>query len=456
MAKTDEFLTDIKKRDVKFVNLQFIDIHGAIKSITINTHKHDETSLICDVLNNGLWFDGSSVEGFVRIYESDMLLIPDLSTYRILPWSVADRKKAQIICDVYTPDGKPFIGDPRSILKRMVAEAKKQNFVFKVGAEVEFYLFERAKLPLPAPHDYKSYIDYTPQSRATDICEEVIEHLYRLGIYSEVHHHEVGPGQHEIDLKYDDALKTADNIQALKITLKQRTSAHHCNLMCSFMPKPIFGQAGSGMHVHQSLFDPKSENNLFFDPEGEFKLSSLALHFLAGQIKHAKALRAITSPIVNSDKRLASGFEAPSLIYWGQKNRAGLFRVPEFNSTKKQAARLEIRCPDPYCNPYLAFACMLAAGLEGIKKKTDLPKPIKIRDEDEFIHFPEKVEELGIETLPLNLNEATNALVKDTLLRKTLGDHAFSKIIEAQRQAWEEYEKAYLLRPSAWEIEKYL
>lgn len=435
-----EILQSITKNKIQFVNLQFSDLTGRIKNITCGSNK------IEDVLKNGQWFDGSSIEGFARIAESDMLLKPDLNTYHILPWSPPERKAARIICDVFTPQGEPFEGDPRYILKKMMKKVQNLGYQYKVGAEVEFFLFEREKIPELIPHDAKSYFDYTPISRATRICEEVIEALVSFNIKGEIHHHEVAPGQHEIDIKYDEALRSADNILTLKMTIKAFAAQN--GLKATFMPKPIRGINGSGMHVHQSFFNPNGQN-AFYRESDPYNLSELAYQFIAGQLKHARGFCAIVAPTVNSYKRLVPNYEAPVYICWARRNRSALIRIPEALEKKLEATRTELRCPDPYANPYLAFATMLAAGFDGIQKKLTPPPP----KEEDIYHLDEKTRlKANIETLPASLEEALEELNKNEVIKTALGSHTSSRFLEAKRLEWEQYR----LEVSPWEVKHYL
>lgn len=437
-----KILERAKKDDVKFVELQFTDILGSIKSVIIPVEKLKES------LEKGIWFDGSSIEGFSRICESDMFLKPDPSTYAILPWKSKQDTIARLICDVYKPDGKQFEGDPRYILKRVITEAKELGFKYNVGPEVEFFLFKVDEEPKikPAPHDVGSYFDFSPKDLASDVKRDIIFALKNLGIEVEMSHHEVAPGQHEIDFRYGEALKTADNTITFKHTVKSIAHAH--GLYATFMPKPIFGENGSGMHVHQSLFDIKTGKNAFFDPNDKYKLSDIALNFIAGQFKHIKALTAITSPTVNSYKRLAPGYEAPVYICWAQINRSALIRVPRYSKGREQSTRLELRSPDPSCNPYLAFAVMLKAGLDGIKRKLTPSEPI---EEDVYEFDNAKLAKLKIDTLPYSLWEAIKTLKKDKVIRDALGSHTYKKYIEAKTAEWDNYR----IQVTNWELKHY-
>ncbi|PIN85693.1 MAG: type I glutamate--ammonia ligase [Candidatus Diapherotrites archaeon CG11_big_fil_rev_8_21_14_0_20_37_9] len=436
-----ELLETIKKEKVKLIEMQFSDLDGAIKSVTLPEHRIEEA------LEKGVWFDGSSIQGFTRIFESDMYLKPDNNTFRIIPWkSTNSHKQARIICDVYMPDGKPFEGDPRYILKRAVEKAKEEGYTYYVGPEAEFFLFQPQEgKVIPAPHDVGGYFDSAPRDLASDVRRDIIFSLTDLGLEVEASHHEVAFGQHEIDFKYDEAITTGDNVITFKYACKAIAQAH--GLYASFMPKPIFGVNGSGMHIHQSLF--KDGKNAFFDDKGKYKLSEIARHYVAGQLKHAKALAAILNPTVNSYKRLVPGYEAPVYISWGQTNRSALIRIPRYSKGRENATRAELRCPDPSCNPYLAFAVMLSAGLDGIKSKLEPPEPV-----EESLYDMKDVALLnkGIETLPETLYDAIKELEKDKLIRDALGEHTFKQYTEAKKTEWNEYRT----QVTKWEIDRYL
>ncbi len=427
---------------VKFVSLQFTDVVGSIKNATIPVERLPEA------LERGVWFDGSSIEGFARIYESDMFLMPDVSTYRVLPWRSEARRTARIICDVYTPNGEPFQGDPRQILKKAVAEAERRGYVYNIGPELEFFLFKRDGEPQlrPVPHDVGGYFDFSPRDLADTVRQDITQALAALGIEVEMAHHEVATGQHEIDFRYADALTSADNCMTFKYTVKAIAQQH--GLYATFMPKPIFGVNGSGMHTHQSIFDTAG-NNLFYDPNDHYCLSPLAYHFMAGQLAHARALAAIVAPTVNSYKRLVPGYEAPVYICWGQINRSALIRIPRYSPGRESSTRLELRCPDPSCNPYLAFAAMLRAGLDGVDRELEPPAPV---EESAYELTEERMKELNICVLPGTLEEALNELAKDAVVRGVLGEHAYEAFTRAR---WEEW-NAYRIQVTEWEIERYL
>lgn len=440
-ADSEKLLDRIEKEKVEFLYLLFTDITGNPKKVTIPAKDAPAA------LEHGVWFDGSSIEGFARIYESDMLLKLDPSSFAILPWPDEVGRCAQIICDVFTPEEQPFEGDPRGILKRVMEQAEKRGYVYYVGPEVEFFLLDRPQLPSLFPHDRKGYFDLGVHSRAVKICQETMKSIESFGIKCESYHHEVSWGQHEIDLAYDNALKIADGIVSLKHAL--RTHAMGSDLKVTFMPKPIFGINGSGMHTHQSLGDSRG-TNLFYSEKDPYGLCELAYRFLAGQIRHARALAAIVAPTVNSYKRLVPGYEAPVYICWGRINRSALIRVPRVSQNEaKVGARIELRCPDPSCNPYLAFASMLAAGLDGIEKKFDPPKPV---EENVYDFSDERLEALQIATLPGNIREATEELAGDDVLKTALGFHLTEQFIGAKKKEWE----AFLLQVTPWEVEQYL
>lgn len=430
-----------KADNVRFINLQFTDILGSIKSVAIPIQR------LSDVLEKGIWFDGSSILGFVRICESDMILQPDPATYAVTPWTPSERKSARFICDVYTPEGEPFDGDPRTILKKAMAEAKKLGYTYNCGPEVEFYLFKKDESkPTTQPHDLGGYFDYSPRDMASSVRKDIVIALEAMGMTAEMSHHECGPGQHEIDIKYADALTAADNALTLKYTIKAIAQKHE--LYASFMPKPLYKQAGSGMHVHQSLFDKRGKN-AFFDAKDKYKFSKLAYQFMAGQLAHAKALAAIVAPTVNSYKRLVSGYEAPVYICWAQINRSALIRIPRYSPGREQATRMELRCPDPSCNPYLAFAAMLKAGLDGINKKMVPPKPV---EEDVYELEADRLVELHIDMLPFSIIRAVEELKKDKVVQEALGQHTLEKFVEAKTAEFDDYR----MQITPWEIERYL
>lgn len=426
-----------KKDGIKYIQLQFTDIHGMVKAVNIPAERLKEA------LEKGIWFDGSSIEGFTRIFESDMVLHPDVRTYAVLPWE--DDRTARMICDVHTPDGKPFEGDPRHILKRAMAEAEKMGFEYNVGPELEFFLFKKTNGEYtPVPHDVAGYFDFSPRDLATGVRNEIVRALESMGLEVEMSHHEVAWGQHEIDFKYGNALLSADRCITFKHVVK--SVAHKHELYATFMPKPVFGINGSGMHVHQSLFS--GEKNMFYDAKDPYKLSKVARHFVAGQLKNVRNMIAVLSPTVNSYKRLVPGYEAPVYICWAQQNRSALVRIPRYSPGREQSTRAELRCPDPSCNPYLAFALMLTAGLDGIKNKLEPPAPV----EENVYHLDEVGrEKKHIATLPGSLKEALDELKKSTLFKAALGEHTYSKYLDAKREEWNDY----ALQVTEWEKKRY-
>ena len=390
-------------------------------------------------------FDGSSVEGFVRIEESDMYLYPDYDTFEIFPWRPQQGKVARLICDVHTPDGKPFEGDPRWILKKTIKEANEMGYRFDVGPECEFFLFHTDDngLPTTLSHEKAGYFDLGPNDLGENIRRDMVLTLEDMGFEIEASHHEVAPAQHEIDFKYDEALKTADNIQTFKMTVKTIAKRH--GLYATFMPKPKFGISGSGMHINMSLATEEGKN-IFADENGKIGLSDDAYHFIAGIMKHARGMSAITNPLVNSYKRLVPGYEAPVYIAWSAKNRSPLIRIP---ASRGNGTRVELRNPDPTANPYLVLALCLAAGLDGIKNKIEVPKSV---DCNIYEMTPGERRAAGIENMPADLKEAVDCLVADEFLCSVLGEHITTKYVEAKMKEWENY----TTRVSQWEIDEYL
>ncbi|MGB3713640.1 MAG: type I glutamate--ammonia ligase [Candidatus Promineifilaceae bacterium] len=436
-----QLVDQVKEDGVVFISLQFTDIQGTVKSVSIPINHLEEA------LERGIWFDGSSIEGFARIQEADMFLKPDPATYAILPWSSPERRRARLICDVYSTNGKPFKGDPRSVLKNAVKKAREQGLLFNCGPEVEFFLFSSDRGSTePVPHDVAGYFDFSPRDRAQIVRSDIVRALVDLGIDVEASHHEVAAGQHEIDFKYADAVTAADNVMTFKYTVKAVAATH--GLLATFMPKPIAGINGSGMHTHQSIQDLNGKN-LFFDPDGQYKLSDMARHFIGGQLKHADALSAVVAPTVNSYKRLVPGYEAPVYICWAQVNRSALIRVPRYSAGREESTRVELRCPDPSCNPYLAFAAMLEAGLDGIQNKIAPPSPVS---DDVYEYSPADLSERGIALLPGTLNDALDALTADDVVRGALGEHVYEVFHRARLAEWEEYR----LQVSEWERDRYL
>ena len=433
-------LEQVEKDDIKFITLQFTDLLGVIKELIIPVEQLEDAS------RNGVWFDGSSVEGFARIQESDLFLKPDMATYAVVPWLTEDGKTARLICDIYRSDGKPFEGDPRFILKQAVAEAAKEGFEYNVGPEPEFYLFRADDGKRTSPIDYGSYFDLSSHEGYKAI-KKIIAALENFGIKVETSHHEVGFGQYEVDFHYGPCLDIADKVVTLKYSAKKIAQMH--NLHATFMPKPIMDAAGSGMHTHQSLFDIKTKTNAFYDKDHKYNLSKVAYNFIAGQIKHINAMCAILCPTVNSYKRLVSGFEAPVYITWAAMNRSALLRVPKWFRTKSEAARIELRCPDPACNPYLAFAVMLKAGLDGIKNNLQPPEPV---EENIYSLDDESRVKKNIGILPTSLWEALDELKKDKLMEEVLGEHLFERYIDVKTKEWDEFKK----QVTTWEIDTYL
>jgi glutamine synthetase len=441
-AMKQHVLEEVAREHVRFVNLQFTDVVGLVKSVTIPAHQLE------DCIDHGKWFDGSSIEGFARIAESDMYLDPDLSTFSVIPWERGQDTTAKVICDVYTPEGEPFPGDPRHVLRRALRESEALGFRFNTGPELEFFLLRLGPDGAVSldPHDEGGYFDLSTDL-ASQVRKEMVNSLEALGITVETSHHEVATGQHEIDFQYSDALKTADNAVTFRYATK--AVARKFGLHATFMPKPIFGINGSGMHTHMSLSDLGTGRNLFADGNDEYGLSDLAKRFAAGVLAHARGMCAVLAPLVNSYKRLVPGYEAPVYISWARVNRSALIRVPKISAGKPQSARIELRCPDPSCNPYLAFAVMLRAGLDGIQRNLPVPAPV---EENLYEFDASMLARHNVQTLPGSLREALDELERDELVRDTLGPHVYERFVEAKRQEWDDYR----LRVSAWEIERYL
>lgn len=443
-ATKEMVLEMAKKYGVQFVDMQFTDLMGRLKAVTIPVHK------LAGALDNGVWFDGSSIDGFTRITESDMYLKPDCNTFAVLPWTANEEDiTARLICDVYMPDGTAYEGDPRNILKRQLAEARKLGFQFNVGPELEFFLcpMDENGHVTAKPHDSAGYFDQTTDL-GLQIRRQMAFALDEMGVEVEALHHEVAEGQHEINFKYADALIAADNAISFKLTLK--AIAQRMGLKATFMAKPFFGINGSGMHVNQSFESIVDGTNSFYSPEGAMGLSGVAKSFIAGQIKHIKAMNAIMNPTVNSYKRLVVGYEAPVNAAWGQRNRSALIRVPRISpETADKATRVELRCPDPSSNPYMAFAVMLAAGLDGIKKGLNAPDPV---DDNIWDLTPEEMETRGIFPVSANLGEALDALAANEVIRGAIGEDTFEKFMRAKRAEWESY-RTYVTQ---WEIDMYM
>lgn len=441
---TKQMVLDLaKENNVQFVDFQFTGMDGVLKAVTAPVHKLEE------LIDHDMWFDGSSISGFTQITESDMILRADLNTFAVLPWTMdGEDVTARLICDVHLPDGTPYEGCPRQILKRQLAEAAKLGYDFNVGPELEFFLFKKDAngQPIMDPHDQAGYFD-----QYEDLGLELRRHmafaLDVMGIEIERMHHEVAAGQHEINFRYADALRTADNAISLKLTLK--ALANRMGLHCTFMPKPMFGVNGSGMHVHQSL-TKKDGTNAFYDKTGTYGLSATAQSFIAGILDHIRAMNAVMNPTVNSYKRLVVGYEAPVNAAWGQRNRSALIRIPRISpAVAAKATRFELRCPDPSANPYMAFAVMLAAGLDGMKRGLVAPAPV---EENIWELTPKEMKRKGIKTVASNLKEALDELAKDEVIKAALGQDTFMKFYDAKMEEWESF-RTYV---SAWETDRYL
>lgn len=433
-----KILNLVKEKDVAFLRLQFTDIMGANKNVELPRSQFEKA------LDGEIMFDGSSIEGFARIEESDQLLKPDFNTFVILPWDNGKGKVARMICDIYSTDHKPFPGDPRYILRQAIAEAEEMGFTMVAGPEPEFFLFQKNSNGIASTitHDSAGYFDLAPIDLGEDARRDIINILIKLGFEIEAAHHEVAHGQHEIDFKFEEALKTADNISTFRWVVRRVAFDH--GLHATFMPKPVFGINGSGMHVHQSLF--KGETNIFYDPNTKYQLSDIAMQYIGGILKHARNFSAITNPTVNSYKRLVPGYEAPVNVAWSEKNRSPLVRVP---AKRGKSTRIELRMPDPACNPYLALAVMLKSGLDGIKNNIMAKEPV---NKNIFTMSSREKQRLQIKELPANLFEAVELMEKDTLIRETLGDHIFNHFIAAKKAEWQEY----ITQVHQWEVDRYL
>lgn len=436
----EDILRMAQEQNVRFIRLQFTDILGCMKNVAITASQLEKA------LDNNCMADGSSIEGFVRIEESDMYLYPDYDSFVVLPWDdKSTGTTARLICDVYSADRTPFIGDPRYVLKRAIEKAAEMGYKFNVGPELEFFLFhtDEEGRPTTKTHDKAGYFDLDNVDLGGDCRREMCIALENLGFEIEASHHECAIGQHEIDFKYGDALSIADKVMTFKYVVKKYAQMR--NLYATFMPKPIYGEAGSGMHTNMSLFD-KDGNNAFYDPNGQYGLSEVALHFIAGIMKHIKATTAVNNPLVNSYKRLVPGFEAPVYVAWSASNRSALVRVP---TARGKSTRIELRSADPSCNPYLEMALCLLAGLDGIEKKL-MPPESTVKNI--FDMSPEDRKKEGIESLPGTLEEAVNEFEASEFVREALGEHVFSKFIEAKRCEWDKYRTSI----SQWELENYL
>ncbi|MGD8228541.1 MAG: glutamine synthetase family protein [Desulfobacteraceae bacterium] len=433
----DDVREVVKDRDISFIQFWFTDVLGVLKSFAITPSELEEG------MTEGMGFDGSSIEGFARIQESDMIAKPDPTTFQLVPWRVGDRPVARMFCDILNPDGTPYKGDPRYVFKRLLSKVAEQGYTYYIGPELEYFYFKDHKCTEII--DEGGYFDSRPLDLGSDLRRDTIFALQSMGIEVEYSHHEVAPSQHEIDLRYDEGLRMADKTQTYRVTVKEIARKH--GVYATFMPKPIFGHNGSGMHTHQSLF--KGGKNAFYDPEDEYNLSDMAKHYIAGLIHHAPEITAVTNQWVNSYKRLVPGYEAPVYVSWARRNRSTMIRVPMYKPGKEQATRIEFRSPDPACNPYLAFAVMLGAGLSGIEKKLELPDPI---EEDIFEMNPAERRAHGITDLPGNLYAATLETEKSELVREVLGEHIFNKFIENKKIEWD----TYRTHVSQFEIDKYL
>jgi glutamine synthetase len=422
----------INSDGIKFVRLQFVDINGIPKNISVSL-ENDE--VIEDLFNEGMLFDGSSVAGFVEIHESDLILKPDPKTFSSLPWRPEEEGVSRLICDVYTPEGKPFEGDPRSILKNSLEKIKDKGYNYNIGPEPEFFIINKDEEGKYVPYDNGGYFDVEPTDKGPDFRRKLVMDLEKLGFEVEGSHHEVAPGQNEIAFKFNNALKTADAVitfkQAIKAIVANMAAIDNEEYQVTFMPKPFFGENGSGMHCHQSLF--KGDENLFSDPDSETGLSEKALYFMGGLLKHAPALSAVVAPTVNSYKRLVPGYEAPVYRAYGLKNRSALIRIP---AARGKGTRIEYRCPDPSCNPYLAFAAMLEAGLDGIENKIDPGEPTEVNI---YKLTDDELKQRNIKLLPSSLWEAYHAFEEDGVIRNALGTHISEKFLEAKYAEWDEY-----------------
>ena len=435
----EDIIRMVREEDIEFIRLQFTDIFGQLKNVAVTASQVER------VLDRSIMFDGSSIEGFVRIDESDQYLYPDLDTFVIFPWRPNQGKVARLICDVYNPDGTPFVGDPRGVLKRVLKKAEQMGFDgFYVGPEAEFFLFQTDSegRPTVKTNDEAGYFDLGPLDHGEGTRREICRVLEQMGFEIEASHHEVAPGQHEIDFKYASALHTADNIMTFKLAVK--TMAQLNGLHATFMPKPIFGINGSGMHTNMSLY--QDGENAFYDPQGERGLSRTCMQFIAGLLAHVRGMAAVTNPLVNSYKRLVPGYEAPCYLAWSASNRSALIRIP---AARGQGTRVELRSPDPACNPYLELAVCLAAGLDGIERNLTPPPEIA---ENIFAMDAAARQANGITSLPGSLEEAIKAMKADPLILDTLGRHVSTNYIEGKMKEWEEYRT----RVSSWEREKYI
>ena len=433
----DDVMSTVEEENIKFIRLWFTDIMGVLKSFAITKEELE------GALENGMGFDGSSIAGYQDIEESDMIAMPDTSTLRILPWRPKENATARMFVDVLTPDRKPYEGDPRYVLKRNLKRAEEMGLTMYVGPELEYFYFKNSQEPEVL--DKGGYFDLTPLDLATDYRRETVFALEKMGIRVEYSHHEVAPSQHEIDLRYIDALTMADNVMTYRLVVKE--IAQQFGVYATFMPKPIFGENGSGMHIHQSLF--KGDKNSFFNADDEFSLSDLAKGYIAGQLRHSREICSVFAQSVNSYKRLVPGFEAPVYIAWARRNRSALIRVPMYQPGKELATRMEYRAADPICNPYLTFSVMLAAGLEGVENGYELPDPLE-RNIYQMTEAERK--NTGVGSLPANLGEAIAETQKSDVVRRALGDHVFERFIALKKQEWDDYR----IQVTPYEIEKFL
>jgi len=437
--KTAEAVKEfVREHEIRFIRFWFTDILGQLKSFSINAAELD------DAFEAGMGFDGSSITGFNAIEESDMIAMPDPSTFAVLPWRPGEQGVARMFCDIVTPERTAYEGDPRNILRRAVERARSMGFdTFNVGPELEYYLFRDSRSTEVL--DEGGYFDLTTLDAGSDVRRETVLALEQLGIHVEYTHHEVGPSQHEIDMRYADALKMADDCMTHRITVKEYAMKYGWH--ATFMPKPLAGENGSGMHTHLSLFS--EGRNAFFDENDQYYLSDVGKAFIAGQLRHAREICSIFAQWVNSYKRLVPGFEAPTYVAWSRRNRSALVRVPLYHPGRELATRMELRCPDPACNPYLTFAALLHAGLEGVEKGYELPEPM----EQNLYHLSaEERRRLGIEQLPENLGEAIELTAESELALRTLGEYTFNRYVEIKRQEWEDYR----VQVTQWELDRYL
>jgi glutamine synthetase len=441
----DNAIKCIDEKDIKFVRLQFVDIHGIPKNISVSVENDEEVE---ELINEGMLFDGSSIDGFVEINESDLVLKPDPQTFSHLPWRPEESGAGRFICDIYNPDGKPFEGDPRSALKKSLEKIKDKGYKYNIGPEPEFFIVDEDENGEYIPYDDGGYFDVEPIDKGPDFRRQLVNDLEKLGFELEGSHHEVGPGQNEIAFKFDDALKTADAVitfkEASKAIVSKMAEEEGKKYRVTFMPKPFFGENGSGMHAHQSLF--KGDENLFSDENSKTGLSQEALYFMGGLLEHSSALSAVVAPTVNSYKRLVPGYEAPVYKAYGFRNRSALIRIP---AARGKATRIEYRCPDPSCNPYLAFAAMLEAGLDGLKNKID---PGEATEENIYKMSDDELKARGIEYIPSSLWEAYHAFEEDEIIKNALGPHISEKFLESKYAEWDDYR----IRVFGYEQKKYI